>query len=138
LISRVARTHASLVNPASGPAQAALCALPTISDDYLRTARKLVSHRMRELCSVLESIGLPVSRPEGGFYLWLNVADLVDNADMTDAVAWCEEIGRRYGVGLWPGQDFGDSACVRLAYTAPSDSDWLDSVVSLKEALTVR
>jgi aspartate/methionine/tyrosine aminotransferase len=90
---------------------------------------------MDELCSVLGRAGLPVNKPEGGFYIWLNVQNL-DPGGVTDAVDVCGEVARRFGVGLWPGDDFGGPGHVRIAVTAPSDTEWQPAVKALVESLT--
>jgi len=136
LIARVARTHASLVNPAPGTAQAALHALSEVPDGYLSSARGSVEHRMTKLCSALRTAGLTAEQSEGGFYLWLDVADQIEAAGVSDAVRWCVDLARHHGVGLWPGADFGGAGYVRIAVTAPSDTDWDSAVESLKQALT--
>ena len=131
LASRVASTHSSLLNPAAGPAQAALCALPKVSNDYLEKARKMVAGRVDELCSALGSAGISVRKPEGGFYLWLDVTDFT--ATGTDE--WSLEVARRSGVGLWPGDDFGGAGRVRISVTAPSEATWQLAVEALTGAL---
>jgi aspartate/methionine/tyrosine aminotransferase len=135
LVARIAHIHSSLLNPASGPAQAAFCALPEVSADYLGKARSMVANRMDELCSALGRAGLFVKRPEGGFYMWLKVKDL-DPDRTTDTVEWSVEVARRSGVGLWPGDDFGGPGHVRIAVTAPSEANWQASVRGLIGALT--
>jgi len=135
LATRVATTHSSLLNPASGPAQAALCALPEVSAQYLENVRSMVAGRMDELCPALARAGLPVKKPEGGFYLWLDVNDLNPGRTI-DAAAWSVEVARRSGVGLWPGDDFDGAGHVRIAVTAPSNSEWPSAVKALVESLT--
>ncbi len=134
LAASVADTHSSLFNPASGPTQEALCALPEVSANYLENARSMVANRLDELCSALTHAGVPFKRPEGGFYLWLRVKDL-DPDRTIDAVEWCVEIARRFSVGLWPGDDFGGAGHVRIAVTAPPDADWVTAVDALVEAI---
>jgi len=137
LASSVAHTHSSLLNPASGPTQAALCTLPEVSPDYLENARSMVANRMEELCSTLTLAGVTFKKPEGGFYLWLRVKDL--DADGTiDAVDWSVETARRLGVGLWPGDDFGGAGHVRISVTAPAPGNWQAAVERLKGAIATR
>jgi aspartate/methionine/tyrosine aminotransferase len=135
LAARVARTHASFINPASGPAQTALCALPEVSVGFLDNARSRVANRLAELCSTLRGAGISIERPEGGFYLWLDVTGLIDATHASDAVRWSVDVARRSGIGLWPGEDFGGSGHVRIAVTAPSDTDWRSAVRALTEVL---
>jgi aspartate/methionine/tyrosine aminotransferase len=135
LVAQVARAHASLINPASGPAQTALRALPEISAEYLENARSGVERRIGKLCSAFDAAGISITRPDGGFYLWLDVADQIKAAGAGNAVRWCVEVARRSGVGLWPGEDFGATDHVRIAVTAPSDANWHSSVEALTQAL---
>ena len=136
LITRIARTHASLVNPASGPAQAALCALTDISDTYLEAARALVDSRMNVLSSALAKEGISHEKADGGFYLWLDVGRQIETAGVENAVEWCVDLARRFGIGLWPGEDFGGPGHIRIAATAPTDENWQPAVEALSEALS--
>jgi aspartate/methionine/tyrosine aminotransferase len=135
LTARIAHTHSSLLNPASGPAQLALCALPAVAADYLEKARSMVAKRMNELCSALAGAGRPTKNPAGGFYLWFNVNDLSATGKI-NAAEWCVEVARRSGVGLWPGEDFGGPGHVRIAVTAPSEKEWHASLLGLVGVLT--
>jgi aspartate/methionine/tyrosine aminotransferase len=135
LAAKVADTHSSLLNPASGPAQEALCALPEVSAEFLKNARSMVANRTDELCSALEHAGLSFKKPEGGFYLWLKVKDSNPSGTI-NAVEWSTEVARRSGVGLWPGDDFGGAGHVRIAITAPSAAKWQTAVRGLREVLT--
>jgi aspartate/methionine/tyrosine aminotransferase len=136
LITRIARTHASLLNPASGPAQTALSSLTNISDAFLDAALESVASRMNALSSHLAEAGISHEEPEGGFYLWLDVTHQIESAGATDGVEWCVDLARRCGVGLWPGEDFGGQGHVRIAVTAPSEKAWQPAVEALTEALT--
>jgi aspartate aminotransferase len=131
LVASVARSHAALINPASGPAQKALCSLPEVPGSFLNDARATVQRRISDLCWALESVGLSPHQPEGGFYLWLNVSNQIEAAGSSTSAEWCTEVARRRGVGLWPGEDFGVSNYVRIAVTAPSDKDWPGSLEAL-------
>ncbi len=132
LAARVAAHHAGLFNPASGPMQEALTALPLVPDDYLEHARMIVSDRVEALAAALETTGLTVRRPAGGFYLWLDVGDRTGGA----TTAFCVDLARRFGVGLWPGEDFGGTSHVRLAVTAPPPEQWDAAVATLVAAMT--
>ncbi len=133
LAARVAARHAGLFNPASGPMQEALTALPQVPDDYLEHARTVVTRRIDTLAAALEATGLAVRRPMGGFYLWLDVSDRTGGAG---TAAFCVDLARRCGVGLWPGEDFGGTSHVRLAVTAPPPEQWDAAVAALVAAIT--
>jgi aspartate/methionine/tyrosine aminotransferase len=132
LAARVAARHAGLFNPASGPMQEALTALPLVPEDYLERARRIVGERIDTLAAALETTGLTVRRPAGGFYLWLDVGDRTGG----DTAAFCVDLARRFGVGLWPGEDFGGAGHVRIAVTAPADAAWERSLAGLVKALS--
>jgi aspartate/methionine/tyrosine aminotransferase len=135
LAARVAATHTTLVNPAPGPTQTALCSLPDVAPDYLERARRGVQTRLSELCTALGDAGLAVRQPEGGFYLWLEVASLVEAAGQPTVADWCTNLAHRHGVGLWPGDDFGGTGRVRLAATAPTTATWRQAVAQLAAAI---
>jgi aspartate/methionine/tyrosine aminotransferase len=137
LAAEVARNHASLINPASAPAQQALCSLPEVSKEYLDNARSEVESRASELCTALEDVGMSITKPDGGFYLWLDVSKKLESSGAATAVEWCIDIARRTGVALWPGEDFGVNDHVRVAVTAPCNDDWRESVHALTEVLKV-
>jgi aspartate/methionine/tyrosine aminotransferase len=132
LAAQVAKLHAALLNPASGPAQQALTELPRVPGDYLERAKAAVGKRLDELSAAVRSTGLACRRPAGGFYLWLDVGELSDG-DGTQA--FCLDLARRCGVGLWPGEDFGGGGHVRIAATAPSEDVWESSLAALVKAL---
>jgi len=133
LAARVAAHHAGLFNPASGPAQEALTALPQVPDDYLKHARRVLTERIETLAVALEATGWEVRMPAGGFYLWVDVANLTGDDPTT---AFCVDLARRCGVGLWPGEDFGGTSHVRLAVTAPPPEQWDAAVAALVAAMT--
>jgi aspartate/methionine/tyrosine aminotransferase len=135
LATRIAATHSALVNPAPGPAQAAFCSLPDVAPDYLLGARREVQKRLSELCAALGDVGLDVRRPEGGFYLWIDVESLVEASDSSTVTDWCVALAHRHGVGLWPGEDFGGTGWVRLAATAPATASWRQAVTRLTAAV---
>jgi aspartate/methionine/tyrosine aminotransferase len=135
LAARVAARHAALLNPASGPAQEALTALPQVPDDYLDQARSSVHQRLDALRAAIEATGLIVRRPAAGFYIWLEVGATTGGGGTS---SFCVDLARRAGVGLWPGEDFGGAGHVRLAVTAPSPTDWDAAVHALVTALTDR
>ena len=57
--------------------------------------------------------------PDGGLYLWLNVAHVTD-----DSEAWCHELVEEIGVAFAPGVDFDPidgHHWVRLTLCAPEE-----------------
>jgi aspartate/methionine/tyrosine aminotransferase len=135
LAAAVAARHASLLNPASGPAQAALTALPEVPATYLEAARETVRQRGRELVRALEDAGLAAAPPAGGFYLWLDVRSLLARTGAGSAAQLALVCAREHGVGLWPGEDFGSPHHLRIAVTAPPAAAWQAALARLVRAL---
>lgn len=135
LAARVASRHTSLVNPASGPVQAALTSLPEVPAGYLEGARAAVSDRITAVATVLERTGLAPRRPAGGFYLWLAVDGLSARTGSAGAAELCLAAAKGHGVGLWPGEDFGSSEHVRIAVTAPPSGDLAAALARLEAAM---
>ena len=133
LASRVASRQASLLNPASGPAQAAMVSLPLVKDDYIEGARTAIAARFATLKTALAPNR--VIEPEGGFYLWIDISDRLRIEGSESSTAWCRDLARRTGVALWPGEDFLGPGRVRLAATSPSPSLWELSLEKLIDAL---
>ena len=71
------------------------------------------------------------NRPEGGYFLWL---ELVDGADSTELLGPASEAG----VTFVPGADFGGPASsLRLAFSFVSPAEIDDGVTRLAAALPV-
>jgi aspartate/methionine/tyrosine aminotransferase len=109
--------------------------LPEVASDYLDQARQVVETRLTELYVALGDAGLTARQPEGGFYLWLDVASRIGSADPPVTTDWCIDLANRHGVGLWPGEDFGGPGWVRIAATAPTVAAWRGAVSQLATAI---
>lgn len=102
----------------STPAQYAALAL--FDPDVLRKLdcrRDELAARCDLCLRELERLGLPVvGRPQGAFYLYVDVSVVTD-----DSFAFCERLLEETGVALTPGLDFGaghqPGRYLRLAYT---------------------
>ncbi len=135
LAEKVARMHAVLLNPAPGAAQEALTAITDIPSDHTLRARTTVGDRLDRLVTAIDDAGLAARRPEGGFYLWLDVAERIGRDGAESSAAWCTDLAHRHGIGLWPGEDFGGTGHIRLAVTAPPTEDWQPAVAELVHVL---
>jgi aspartate aminotransferase len=136
LAARIAAVHAALFNPAPGPTQAALQRLPDVPHAYLDAASAEVHRRLSDLAAALQADGLPAAPPAGGFYLWLDGQPLMDRYGADGLEQLCVSIANRFGVGLWPGSDFGSAGHLRIAVTAPADATWERSRDRLRSALS--
>jgi succinyldiaminopimelate transaminase len=105
------RKHAGLMVP--GPAQAA--ATVALGDDqHVEVQRARYRERIGRMTELLESIGLPVSPPRGGFYLWV-AAPTGDGWDLARSLA------KDAGVLVSPGEFYGPAGAgyVRIALVQP-------------------
>jgi aspartate/methionine/tyrosine aminotransferase len=69
-----------------------------------------------ELAGLLERLGVPVSPPAGGFYLWVPAPD-------GDAWALARRFAEQLGMLVSPGEFYGDAGRghVRVAAVQPDD-----------------
>lgn len=132
LAARVTGAQAALLNPPASPPQRALLALPEVSDDYFEANRIEVRTRMGELAEVMRAAGFGATLPAGGFYLWI---DIRDRLVKETSAAWCERLAEEYGIGFWPGEDYGCPGFVRLAL--PQGDRWREDVAELERRLPV-
>jgi aspartate/methionine/tyrosine aminotransferase len=111
---RSVRRHAGLMVP--GPAQAA-GAVALGDDAHVEVQRGRYLERLTYLAGVLGEEGCPVELPEGGFYLWVSVP----TERWTDAWAMAEDLARRGGILVSPGDLYGAGGAgfVRVAVVQP-------------------
>ncbi len=83
-------------------------------DDEIETMRRAFESRMHEAVELFNDIeGLSVLRPQGAFYLFVNIKDVSD-----DSMNFCQELLKRYGVAVVPGIGFGSEGYFRFSYAA--------------------
>jgi succinyldiaminopimelate transaminase len=107
------RKHAGFM--ISGPVQAA--ATVAYDDDaHVEEQRARYYERLVRMADMLDSIGLPVTLPGGGFYLWVPVP----GGDDWACTNWLAKHG---GVLTSPGDFYGEAArgYVRVAVVQPDD-----------------
>ena len=105
------RKHAGLM-PA-GPLQAA-GAVAWADDDHVAEQRARYQVRLAAVADALRAIGLAVSLPGGGFYLWVPAPE-------GDAWGLAERLARTAGLLVSPGEFYGPDAAghVRIAVVQP-------------------
>jgi succinyldiaminopimelate transaminase len=116
------RKHAGLMVP--GPVQAA--AVVALEDDHhVSLQRQRYRQRLERFSPILERLGLEVSLPEGGFYLWARAPGQspAEGDGSRLAWAWTERLARQGGVLVSPGDLYGlsGSSHVRVAMVAPME-----------------
>ena len=107
------RKHAGFMVP--GPVQAA-AVIAWGADDPVDVQRDRYRRRLTLLGGALAQVGLDVSLPAGGFYLWVPAPD-------GDAWGLARGLAQRSGVVASPGEFYGDAApgYVRIAVVQPDE-----------------
>ncbi len=123
-VSRLAQ-NLYLSAPAVAQAAALTAFEPNVEAECF-ARRDLLKQRRDFLIPELEALGLPLlARPDGAFYLYVDVSGVCDNA-----AYWCQALLEETGVAVTPGIDFGgatENTAVRIAYTA--DIPWLAEAI---------
>ncbi|MBB1627241.1 aminotransferase class I/II-fold pyridoxal phosphate-dependent enzyme [Achromobacter sp. UMC71] len=128
----------------SGPSSlgqaAALAALQGVADDFVETARQAYARRARLVVDGLSAVpGLQVTAPQGSFFAWIGVADLIglprpdggviaDDGDVADWLLQAE------GVAVVQGAAYGLSPYLRLSFAA-SDATLQEAVTRIGRAV---
>lgn len=111
----------STSNPNSIAQKAALAALIG-SDDCIREMAKEYEKRRDYVIEKLRSIkGLKVEKPDGAFYVFLDVSGLY-NKKVSDSVSFCTEFLKQFFVGCIPGSAFGDDRYIRISFATSFDN----------------
>ena len=106
------RKHVGMMVP--GPVQAA-AAVALADDVHVEAQRTRYRERLDLFAGVLRDIGVDVTLPGGGFYLWVP-------APGGDAWAFADDLARRGGCLVSPGDLYGAGAGhVRVALVQPID-----------------
>jgi aspartate aminotransferase len=82
----------------------------------VRVFRRRRDHAVARLQKLLGADAVTI--PEGGFFLFLRVADFYRDG-MSDSATFCQRLLEREGVALVPGSAFGDDRYVRISFAAP-------------------
>jgi aspartate aminotransferase len=131
LIRRLTSWQSALLNPPNSIAQQALISAPSVPPSFIQEAGRRVRNRLDELVAVLVDAGLEVERPQGGFYVWADVRSQLAATGHTDTSAWCADLARHHGIGLWPGEDYLAPGWVRASAVACAEVDWESALVRL-------
>jgi len=116
-----------IISCVNTPAQMAALAALTGPQDIVREMREAYRTRRDELLGMLDSGGLPSSRPSGAFYVWTDVSEAgIPSMDLARALI------EREHVAVAPGSAFGEAGegYVRLSL-ASSREDLLEGASRL-------
>jgi len=92
--------------------KAAIPALLGKVDDDIENMRKAFEGRADEAVKLFNEIdGLSVLKPQGAFYLFVNIKDISDNS-----IEFCKELLQATGVAVVPGIGFGSEGYFRFSF----------------------
>ena len=92
--------------------KAAIPALNGEVDDEIEMMRTAFEARAKEATELMNEIdGLSVLRPEGAFYLFVNIKDISN-----DSITFCKELLQEVGVAVVPGIGFGSEGYFRFSF----------------------
>ncbi len=92
--------------------KAAIPALLGKVDSDIEHMRKAFEARAEEAVKLFNDIdGLSVLKPQGAFYLFVNIKDISDNS-----IAFCKELLQATGVAVVPGIGFGSEGYFRFSF----------------------
>ncbi|EFK96380.1 Aspartate aminotransferase [sediment metagenome] len=92
--------------------KAAIIALNGEVDDEIEQMRKAFEGRANKAVELLNSIdGISVLKPQGAFYLFVNIKDVSDNS-----IEFCKELLKETGVAVVPGVGFGSEGYFRFSF----------------------
>lgn len=122
---------------ASTPAQYAALAAYKLRDEVDAAVEEMRAAFQRRRDLVLELFrkqlpGVSVLVPQGAFYLWVNGERFAREGE--GSVQFCERLLDEYGVGVVPGEAFGDDRYFRMSF-AYSEDTLRDAVNRLEKAL---
>lgn len=91
------------VSCVNAPAQLAVLAALEGPQDAVHQAREHYGNNIEAACAVLDKLGLHYQRPQGAFYIWIDVS----HASEGDVAAWAEHFLITQRVAVAPGVAFG-------------------------------
>ncbi|MDR1943345.1 MAG: aminotransferase class I/II-fold pyridoxal phosphate-dependent enzyme [Synergistaceae bacterium] len=102
-ISEVARkVHDFLTVGAAAPLQEAAVTALRFGDGYYRDLLDIYTRKRDLFLSGLDEIGIAYTKPEGAYYVLLDVSEFGYENDLE----FCEDLAREVGVGAVPGSSF--------------------------------
>lgn len=111
----------SISNVCSVAQKAALAALNG-PDDCVVEMREAFRRRRDLALRIVDTWpGAVCPRPDGAFYLFVDVSGLYREGGIADSAALCSHLLDEAHVGLVPGAAFGDDNCIRLSYAVADD-----------------
>jgi aspartate/methionine/tyrosine aminotransferase len=122
VIGAAARHQSHATGNVNNVAQVAALEALNGPQDTVMAMREAFDKRRQTMCSMLEGVrGVQCHEPEGAFYVFPSVVDLL-GGDYPTSAALAEGLLEEAGIAVVPGESFGAPGHIRLSY-ALSDGD---------------
>ena len=102
IIDAVRKVHDFLTVGAAAPLQEALIAGLTLPDSYYADLQQKYTQKRELFCSGLDNIGLEYYKPQGAYYVLVDISKFSYDSDLK----FCEDLAAKVGVGAVPGSSF--------------------------------
>lgn len=102
IIERVKKVHDFLTVGAAAPLMEAAVVGLNFGDAYYEELQAHYTHKKDLFVEGLENIGLPFTRPQGAYYVLMDISEFGYESDLE----FCEDLASKVGVGAVPGSSF--------------------------------
>ena len=102
IVERAKKVHDFLTVGAAAPLQEAVIPGLQLGQDYYEDLAAKYTHKKELLLKGLDDLRIPHNRPEGAYYVLLDISEFGYDSDLQ----FCEDLAREVGVGAVPGSSF--------------------------------
>lgn len=102
IIENAKKVHDFLTVGAAAPLQAAILAGLNLPDKYYEDLTELYTKKRELFLKGLDEAGLKYTKPEGAYYVMVDISEFTDGSD----VEFCEWLAKEVGVAAVPGSSF--------------------------------
>ncbi len=102
IVERAKKVHDFLTVGAAAPLQEAVIPGLQFGQDYYEDLAAKYTHKKELLLKGLDDLRIPHNRPEGAYYVLLDISEFGYDSDLR----FCEDLAREVGVGAVPGSSF--------------------------------
>jgi len=139
IIETVKKVHDFLTVGAAAPLQEAAIAGLQMGPEYYEELRNSYSAKRNLFLEGLEAIGLPHTKPQGAYYVMVDISEF----GYQDDLAFCEDLARKVGVGAVPGSSFfreKENRYMRLHFAKREDTlrEALERLSRIREKMGAR
>ena len=103
-------------------------------EQFISEMHESFDRRRKLICSELDKTGIPYIKPEGAFYVFMDVSGLLgkkyNGAELNSPLAIAKVLLSDFDVAVIPCESFGNNESIRLSY-AISDSDIVQGVTRI-------